>query len=166
MGKLFVKALIQGAICPDLNHAAGACTWYRRKKTFTTPEDAEWERHQVLEDAAWYKDEYGAHMSTKGRQKKKEYASPEMLYDIYGEQSVKTINEHPGKGYAVTPGADTMDLQIKPKSKEDAVDDDSYKGSSDISNMSRYQLIDQLCNLSDISDSEKCPAPQSVKATS
>ena len=41
MGKVFVKALIQGEICPDLNHAAGACTWDRIKKTVTTPEDAE-----------------------------------------------------------------------------------------------------------------------------
>ena len=66
--------------------------------------------------AAWFKDEYGAHMSTKGRKKKKEYASPAMLYDIDGEHSVKTIHEYPGKGYAGTPGADTIDLQSKPKS--------------------------------------------------
>ena len=91
----------------------------------------------MLEDAAWYKDEYGAHMSTKGRQKKKEYASPEMLYDIDGEHSVKTIHEHPGKGYAGTLGAAAIDLKSKPKSKEDVVDDDSSKESSDISNMSR-----------------------------
>ena len=66
-------------------------------------------------------------MSTKGRQKKNEYASPENLYDIDGEHSVKTIHEHPGKGYAGTPGAATIDLQRKPKHKEDAVDDDSSK---------------------------------------
>ena len=56
-------------------------------------------------------------MSTKGHQKKKEYASLEMMYDIAGEQSVKTIHEHPGKGYAGTPGVDTIDIQSKPKSK-------------------------------------------------
>ena len=66
-------------------------------------------------------------MSTKGRQNKKEYASPDILYDIDGEHSAKTIHEHPGKGYAGTPGAATIDLQIKPTSKEDAVDDDSSK---------------------------------------
>ena len=71
MGKVFVKALIQEAICPDLNHTAGACTWDISKKKVTTPEDAEQERQQVLKDASWYKYEYGAHMSTKGRQKKK-----------------------------------------------------------------------------------------------
>ena len=72
----------------------------------------------MLEDEAWYKGEYGAHMSTKGRKKKNEYASPEMLYDIYGEHSVKTIHEYAGKGYSGTPGAATIDLQSKPKSKE------------------------------------------------
>ena len=71
MGKVFVKAIIQGAICLALNHAAGTCTWYSIKKTVTTPEDDERERQKVLEDAAWYKDEYGAPMSTKGRENKK-----------------------------------------------------------------------------------------------
>ena len=56
-------------------------------------------------------------MITKGQQKKKEYESPEMLYDIVDEHSVKKIHEHPGKGYAGTPGAATVDLHIKPKSK-------------------------------------------------
>ena len=163
MGKVFVKALIKGAICPALNHSAGACTWDSSKKTVTTPEYSERERQQVLKDAAWYKDEYGAHMSTKGRQKKKEYAPPGILYDIDNEHSAKTIHEHPMKGYAGNPGAATIDLQIKPKSKEDVVDDDSSKESSDLSNMSRYELIARLCKLGDISDSDKGPAPQSVK---
>ena len=56
-------------------------------------------------------------MSTKGRKKKKEYASPEMLYDIDVEHSVKTIHGDPDKGYAVILGAATIDLQSKPKSK-------------------------------------------------
>ena len=111
----------------------------------------------------WYIYEYGAHMSTKGRQKKKEYESPEMLYDIVDEHSVKKIHEHPGKVYAGTPGAATIYLQSKPKSKEDVVDDDSSEESSDLSNMSRYELIARLRMLGDISDSDKGPAPQSVK---
>ena len=123
MGKVFVNALIQGAVLLDLNHDAGTCTWGSSKKTVTTPDDAERERQQLLEDAAWYKYLYGAHMSTKGRQKKKKYASPEMMYDIDGEKYVKAIHENPGKGYAGTPGAATIDLQSKPKPKEDVVDD-------------------------------------------
>ena len=49
-------------------------------------------------------------MSTKGRKKKKEYASPAVLNDIDGEHSVKMIHENPGKGYAGTPGVATIDL--------------------------------------------------------
>ena len=60
-----------------------------------------------------------------------------MLYDIDGEHCVRTIHEHSGKWYSGTPGADTIDLQSKPKSKEDVVDYDSSEESSDISNMSR-----------------------------
>ena len=41
MGKVFVKAIIQGEIYPALNHAAGTFTWDIINKTFTTPEDAE-----------------------------------------------------------------------------------------------------------------------------
>ena len=86
-----------------------------------------------------------------------------MLYDIDGEHSVKTIHEHPGKWYAGTPGAATIDLHSKPNPKKDVDDDDSSEKSSDISNISRYQLIGRLRKLSGISDSDKCPAPQSLK---
>ena len=44
MGKVFVKALIQGAVCPALNHASIACTCHSSNKTVTTPEDPERER--------------------------------------------------------------------------------------------------------------------------
>ena len=48
MDRIFVKALIQEAIFPDLNHVAGTCTWDSNKKTVTTPKYAERERKQVL----------------------------------------------------------------------------------------------------------------------
>ena len=86
-----------------------------------------------------------------------------MLYDIDGEYSVKTIHGHPGNGYDGTLGAATIDLQSKPKSKEDVVDDDFSVEISDLSNMPRYELIARLCKLGDIQDSDKGPAPQSVK---
>ena len=110
MVKVFVNALIRGAICLALNHASSTCTWDSNNNTVTTPGGSKRERQQVLKDAAWYKDEYSAHMSTKGRQNKKEYASPEMMYDIDGEHSFKTIHKHPGKGYSGNLGAATIDL--------------------------------------------------------
>ena len=102
-------------------------------------------------------------MITKGRQKKNKYASPERLYGIDGEHSVKNMHDHPGKAYSGTTGAATIGLRIKPKSKDYFVDDYSYEESSDISNMSRYQLISWLRKLSDISNYDKGHAPQIVK---
>ena len=110
IGKVFVNSLIQREIFLSLNHADGTCTWDINNKTVTTHEDTERERQQLLEEVEWYKDEYGAHMSTKGLQMKKEYVSPDMLYFIDGDHSIKTIHEHHGKGYASTPGAATIDL--------------------------------------------------------
>ena len=127
MGKVFVNEVTQGEICAALNHAAGTCTWDSSKKTSTTKEDAELERQKLLKDAAWYEDECGDRMSTKGLQKKKEYSSPDMLYDIDIEHSVKTIHEHPGEGYAGTTSTDTIDLNIILKYKEDVVGDESPK---------------------------------------
>ena len=86
-----------------------------------------------------------------------------MLYDIDGEHSVKTIHNHTGKGYSGTPGEANIYLQSKPKYKEDVVDDDSSEERSDLSNMSRNEFIYRLRKLSNISDSDKGPAPQSVK---
>ena len=86
-----------------------------------------------------------------------------MLYDIDVGHYVKTIHEHPEKGYYVTSDAATIYLHIKTKYKEGIVDDDFSKESSDLSNMSRYQLIARLHKLGDISDSDKGPAPQIVK---
>ena len=40
-----------------------------------------------------------------------------MLYYIDSEHSIKNIHEHSGKGYDVTPGAASIDLQSKPKYK-------------------------------------------------
>ena len=104
IGKVFVNTIIQGAIFLALNYATGTCTGGSNKKTVTTPDDAEQERWQVLEDAAWYKYEYGAHMSTKGRHKKKEYTSPEMLYDIDGE--------NPSKRFMIILGKVILALQV------------------------------------------------------
>ena len=86
-----------------------------------------------------------------------------MLYDIDGENYVKTSHDHSGKVYAGTLGEADIDLQRKPKSKEEVIDDESSVERSDISNMSRYQLITRLRKLGDISDSDKGPAPQRLK---
>ena len=44
---------------------------------------------------------------------KRQYAALEALYDLNGEQSVKTIHERNDHHYVVSPGAATLDMSKK-----------------------------------------------------
>ena len=57
----------------------------------STPKDTAREKDQDIETAAWYKDEFGDHMTDKGRKEEKQYSAPEQLYDLNGTHSVNTI---------------------------------------------------------------------------
>ena len=46
-----------------------------------------------IESAAWYRDKVGEHMVDNREKRKSQYATPEALYNLDGEQSVKTIHE-------------------------------------------------------------------------
>ena len=90
-----------------------------------------------------------------------------MLYDIDAEQSIKTLNERPGKGYGGTPGAPTFDLRSSHKTGEVVNladgDDDAISTMSQLSSMSREELIQILCQKGKISlPSDKGSAPDSV----
>ena len=95
------------------------CKWDKKTKILTTPDDEENAKAQALEEAAWYKDKFAAHTSGKGTSGgKKQFAAPEMLYDLDGAHSVQTLHEWPGKGYADMPGAATINLGDKFREKE------------------------------------------------
>ena len=66
--------------------------------TISTPEDEEEERMMKIEKASWYNDTFGDHLKSAGKREQKEYAAPEMLYDIDGVNFVNTIHERPGRG--------------------------------------------------------------------
>ena len=86
-----------------------------------------------------------------------------MLYDIDGEQSVKTIHERPGKGYEGTPGADKLDLGSKARDKTVIdVDLDGDDGLSQVSNMSREELIALVKQQAKISSDKRGSAPPSA----
>ena len=148
-----MKALIKGAIFPALNHSTGTCTWDSNTKTVTTPEDDEQERQQVLKDAAWYKDEYSAHMSNKAGKRKMNMHHHRCCMILKVNTPSKLFMSILGKGMLAF-WAQLL-LIYKTESKEDVADDEYYKESSDLSNISRYQLINRLQKLGDISDSDK-----------
>ena len=81
MDPRFVDALVMQAIDATFLHSMDRCKWDPKTLTITTPDDVKREEEMALENAAWYKDEYGEHMSKKDKKdKKKEYAAPEVLY--------------------------------------------------------------------------------------
>ena len=60
----------------------------------TTPgENEERENSADIESAAWYCDKVGEYMVNNKKKRKSQYASLEALYNIDGDQSVKTIHE-------------------------------------------------------------------------
>ncbi len=165
--KTFVDELVRRSVSPDLVHEATNCKWDKEKRMVITLEDAARDKALELEAAAWYKDEFGAHMADKNKQQKKQYAAPEMLYDIDAEHSIKTLNERPGKGYGGTPGVPTFDLRSSHNTGEVVNladgDDNAISTMSQLSSMSREELIQILCQKGKISlPGDKGSAPDSV----
>ena len=84
-------------------------------------------------------------MTGGGRKEKKQYAAPEMLYNLDGEHSIKTIHQHSGKGYSGSPGAETINLGDNSK-KQTIIDmENKDDDMSALSNMSKRDFIDMLC---------------------
>ena len=77
---------------------------------------------------------------------KMKYATSEALYDIDGDQSVKTIHERNDHRYVGSPGAATLDLSKKSRKKVECLEDseDKEDDMSEISNLSREALIDLI----------------------
>jgi len=139
----FVDALVNESVDASFRHTMDRCQWDAATLTITTPEDAQREKEQEIEAAAWYRDEYGSHMKSKDKQKKqKEYAAPEALYDMDDEHTFHTIHGGEGKGYAGTPGAAKINLGEGKDTKEiDVGDDDDSDNMSALSTLSRGELV-------------------------
>ena len=71
-------------------HEIYSCQWDKDTKVLTTPgEEEERENCANIESAAWYRDKAGEHMVEHKKRSKRQYAAPEALYNLDGEQSVK-----------------------------------------------------------------------------
>ena len=162
LAESFVTELVNQSIDPQVLHEMGTCTWDKKTKSLTTPEDVEKAKEQEIESAAWYKDEWGSHMADKGRQGKKTYAAPEQLYNLDGAHSVNTIfgkeeeTNKEGKGYAGSPGAATINLG-KAKTAEVIDGDDDSDGMSALSELSKEDLIALLRKTNISTEKKKAP---------
>ena len=86
----------------------------RDRTYFYTPgEKEEQENSADIESAACYRDKVGDHMVDNKKKSKSQYTAAEALYDLDGNQSVKTIHERNDHRYIGSPGAATLDLNKK-----------------------------------------------------
>ena len=147
MDERFKTDLLKASIDPSLLHEIEHCTWDPLTKVLLTPNEEKAKEAKTMEDAAWYHDEFAALTGadgTKGK-KKKSYANAEMLYDMDGDQSVQTLHNRPGKGYAGSPGAARLDLGKK-NNTSDGMDIDTAEGDdmSALSCLSKGELLERL----------------------
>jgi hypothetical protein len=105
MDKDSVMALLHASADPSLMHVMDDCTWDEKNLFLTTPEDKQREEEEAMEKAAWYKDAFAAQGTPK-----RAYANKNMLFNMDDAHSVTTIHQRPGKTYAGSPGAATINL--------------------------------------------------------
>ncbi len=87
----FVINLVKNSCCPTLVMEIPNCKWDGNTMTVVTPDNNNNEElYLKLKAASWFKDELGL---TKKGKKKKGYLKPELLYDLDGNHSIKTLHE-------------------------------------------------------------------------
>jgi hypothetical protein len=107
---------------------------------------------EKLEEAAWYKDEFGDHMVDTSRKEKKKFAGKEALDELNCDYSFKSVHYKTGN-YVGSPGEATIDLGKKRGTASDEVDltkegedseveaDGENVGEIDYSGLSSAELI-------------------------
>lgn len=164
MPTAFVTNLLKASCDPSLFHNLSKCKWDKKKKILTTPEDEERAKEAAMQNAAWYKNDFGAFMDSPQKKKGKgnNQVDPEHIYDLDGTHSVKTIRERPGKGnkYGGSPGAPAFQIGGEQKQKQTVIELDDKDEEMDLSELTREQLIARLQKAS-ISGKSKGSAPTS-----
>ena len=71
MPEEFVKRMVRATMDPSKVNLVEDCVWQKADMVLITKADKEAEELQAMEDAAWYKDEIGDHMTSKDKKSKK-----------------------------------------------------------------------------------------------
>jgi hypothetical protein len=142
----FVEAVISKILDPALVHEAGNCKWVGESSTLLTPEELEDEEEgEGLEQQSWYVDvvkQMEELTAKEGGRKAKNYASAAALYDLDGEQLVKTMHEKndgvinleevdDGATANEAGGLKTSDEDVSMLGEEDALDGEKSKTGSE-----------------------------------
>ena len=141
LGEGLIAEVVRASMDPILVNMVRQCKWDEKLMLLTTPEDEELEKNRKMEEAAWYKDEYGDHMVDTNKKEKVTYASKEALDDLHCDHSFKTI--HKKKGNQSTDVSEGESFKVGGKSKPIEVDSDG-DDDEEYLNLSQKELIAML----------------------
>ena len=134
-----IKDVVRASMDPILVNMIGQCIWDEKLWGLTTPEDAENEKLQAMEDAAWYNDEFGNHMVGTSKKEKMTHANKEALDELHCDHSYKTIHQKKGNQLDVAEG-EAFKIGIETKPME--IDSNEEDGEEvDYTNLSSEELI-------------------------
>jgi uncharacterized membrane protein YgcG len=137
LGDVLVASLIRATMDPILVNSIEQCKWDAETRVLTTPEDEENNKAKMMEEAAWYNDEFGDHMVDISRKEKAAFATKEALVELNCDHSFKSIHQKKGN-YVGSPDAESFQLGSSKKPMEvdsDGDDDEEYL------NLSQEELI-------------------------
>ena len=69
MPATFVTELLEASCGPSLFHNLAKCKQDKEKKILTIPEDKERAKEAAMQNAAWYKNDFGAFMDSPQKKK-------------------------------------------------------------------------------------------------
>ena len=107
MDEQFVGKVLSGSMDPTFVREIHQCKWDKEKWILITPGDAEAEKLEAMEKAAWYKDAYGDNVFDLSKKDKGKKFSAAELEDLHAENSVKTASRKQGR-YSGSPGVETF----------------------------------------------------------
>ena len=136
--------VLKGTMDPILVDDIEKCSWDSEKLILTTPQDEENAKLAAMENAAWYKDEFGGNVFDMEDKEKKEFSTKEQMEDLYEEKSFQTVTrkkDGTGRGVGFTDG----EAAIPQATMKEGGDGES------LSKLTKEQLIERLMRKAEIS---------------
>ncbi len=160
MEEQFVRRVVSGTIDPTFVREIRNCKWDREAFVLTTSEDAQNEKLEAMDKAAWYTDAYGDNVFDMSKKEKGKKFSALELEDLHAVNSVKTASKQTGR-YEGSPGVESFTVGRR---KGTAASTDVEKeAADDLEGKTREELLALLRNTS-ISSKDKGSQPTARKA--
>ena len=160
MDEQFVGKVVSGSMDPTFVREITHCTWDKETWVLTTPADAEAEKLEAMEKAAWYKDAYGDNVFDLSKKEKGKRFSATELEDLHAENSVKTASKQQGR-YSGLPGAETF--VVGQKTGKVSAGSPAQANADEFEGKTREELLEMLRKTS-LSSKDKGSQPKGNRA--